>query len=61
MKLFGSDTNLGMIRKISNWFGMNFESETIAREVHVKKVLALFSDGLIEKSLVIQKLIKVLF
>ena len=24
MKLFGSDTNFGMIRKISDWFGMNF-------------------------------------
>ena len=24
MKLFGSDTNSGMIWKISDWFGMNF-------------------------------------
>ena len=24
MKLFGSDTNSGLIRKISDWFGMNF-------------------------------------
>ena len=25
MKLFGADTNSGMIRKISDWFGMNFD------------------------------------
>ena len=24
MKLFGSDTNSGMIRKFSDWFGLNF-------------------------------------
>ena len=24
MKLFGADTNSGMIRKTSDWFGMNF-------------------------------------
>ena len=26
---FGSDTNSGMIRKISNWFGMNFNPELL--------------------------------
>ena len=24
MKLFGAESNAGMIRKISDWFGMNF-------------------------------------
>ena len=24
MKLFGSDTNSGMIQRISDWYGMNF-------------------------------------
>ena len=27
MKLFGSDTNSGIIWKISNWFGMNFNQK----------------------------------
>ena len=27
MKLFGADKNSGMIRKISDWLGMNFNSK----------------------------------
>ena len=32
MKLFGADTNCG-IRKISDWFGINFNPETFARVI----------------------------
>ena len=31
MKLFGSDTNSGMIQKISDWFGMNFNPKLLPR------------------------------
>ena len=36
MKLFDSNTNSGISRKISDWFGMNFNSNQ--SEVHSKSI-----------------------
>ena len=43
MKLLGADTNSGMIRKISDWFGMNFNlkqfhSDLIRRNFSIRSI-----------------------
>ena len=38
MKLFGADTNSGMIRKISDWFGMNFNPKLSPGHQYTRKV-----------------------